>query len=727
VNPSIIRCLHLENISGVVDQLGIQSRFKTPPIPKSVKLVSVDQRDNRRKCFYKKKSNSKKTNTQTPARVPCEYKQGDHVLCICKDNTYRIATILERRIRRKEDIDDHESVDLLDQKDLDENENGSETSSKTTLDSSPENDLSQTKLEYYVHWPSLDSRLDEWVLPSRFSTDAEFEAYVKKNPSSLPKPSRQDKHRRRPPKFTPTPNYQSSPTTVTSSLNLHKISTGGYNHKDAKAEAKREAVRQMSRHGHGHNEHTSVRNIAKVQLGSYEIDTWYYSPYPKMLKKNSSNRGEVSDGSSTTSNASTTSNTVNSVDTKNDNAFTNIEVMKCEKLFVNEWDFKYTKSQDRFKKHNLRILRQTLANFQRNKNNDEVRSEQGSDTTEGGSPSPDIVCEHRTPQIDHDRSSPASFLRESSLSRASSTSSLRNLSIGGISNNICQLRPPGTEIYRDMARDPNPIVVLEIDGAEEQVFCQNLCLFSKLFIEHKTMYYDPTPFLFYVVCEIETTTICDHEIEVFHPVGYFSKEKSSPTGYNLSCILTFPQYQRKGYGKVMISLSYELSKLEHKTGSPEKPLSDLGKLSYRSYWKLILLRELYRCAKVIMEKSKLNKSESSEDESISVGVGLEDGISLMGVSQRTAIRPEDIISTLESISLLKHFRGQVVADFTIKDIEANLFPLEKKIQKRRGGDRFVNPDLIQWKPKQWETNRNLGNSKNSKNAKAKAKAKHLSS
>lgn len=33
--------------------------------------------------------------------------------------------------------------------------------------------------------------------------------------------------------------------------------------------------------------------------------------------------------------------------------------------------------------------------------------------------------------------------------------------------------------------------------------------------------------------------------------------------------------------------------MEEKVGSPERPLSDLGLISYRSYWKEVLLRYMY--------------------------------------------------------------------------------------------------------------------------------------
>ena len=46
---------------------------------------------------------------------------------------------------------------------------------------------------------------------------------------------------------------------------------------------------------------------------------------------------------------------------------------------------------------------------------------------------------------------------------------------------------------------PHQISFFEIDGRKNKAYAQNLCLLAKLFLDHKTLYYDTDPFLFYIM------------------------------------------------------------------------------------------------------------------------------------------------------------------------------------------------------------------------------------
>ncbi|ORY32175.1 hypothetical protein BCR39DRAFT_524465 [Naematelia encephala] len=171
----------------------------------------------------------------------------------------------------------------------------------------------------------------------------------------------------------------------------------------------------------------------------------------------------------------------------------------------------------------------------------------------------------------------------------------------------CKARhPPGDEIYRD-----GNVSVFEVDGRKNKIYCQNLCLLAKMFLDHKTLYYDVEPFLFYVMTEFDDVGA--------RFVGYFSKEKRSPVN-NVSCIMTLPVRQRKGWGQLLIDFSYLLSKKEGRVGSPEKPLSGLGEVTYKRYWTLTIFAYLRN----------------------STG-----HVTIDGISAATSMTHEDIYSTLK--------------------------------------------------------------------------------
>ena len=146
--------------------------------------------------------------------------------------------------------------------------------------------------------------------------------------------------------------------------------------------------------------------------------------------------------------------------------------------------------------------------------------------------------------------------------------------------------------------------------------------------------------------------------------GYFSKEKTSQEGNHLACILVLPQHQRKGYGKLLIDLAYQITLREGKVGSPEKPLSDLGQLSFRSYWTQVILD--------VMHTHRGN-------------------LSIKEISAMTAITTADIISTLQSLNLIKYWKGQHVISVSPKIVDAHL-------RANRRSSLHCEPENLTWRP-----------------------------
>ncbi|KAK7727434.1 SAS complex subunit [Botryosphaeria dothidea] len=186
---------------------------------------------------------------------------------------------------------------------------------------------------------------------------------------------------------------------------------------------------------------------------------------------------------------------------------------------------------------------------------------------------------------------------------------------------VCSLKdapPPGTQIY---AKDSYSIH--EVDGEQYKLYSQNLSLFGKLFLDTKSVFYDVTTFLYYLLVSTNPVTGARQVI------GFFSKEKMSWDNNNLACILVFPPWQRQGLGQMLMGVSYELSRREDRIGGPEKPLSELGRRGYMAYWSATIARYI-------------------------LSVPMKRNVTLRGISDATYILLEDIIATLKEMKVLEH-------------------------------------------------------------------------
>lgn len=332
-------------------------------------------------------------------------------------------------------------------------------------------------MEYYVHYLSLDRRLDEWVRSHRIKT-------------SLKSDTSQIKY-----DLVPVITYDSD--------------SGSLESDDAEEKE--------------HIQVTRIKLLKVIQFWCYEIDTWYFSPYP--------------------------------------GGFVN-----KEKLYICNFCFKYTSCDKSYNRHLSECI---------------------------------------------------------------------------------FMQPPGAIVY-----ERADLAIFQVDGACNKLYCQNLSLLAKLFIDHKTQCYDVEQFLFFILC---CRNIGGHK-DYFQFKGFFSRDKDYDEPFNLSCILILPPFQKQGLGKLLIDFSYTLSKLERIPGSPEEPISDLGLLSYRSYWQWIILNEL---------------------------VNQTGDISLVDLSMVTGISECDIVYTLETLKLLHYWNGS-----------SNVIIRQDSLKKLIESGKFRRPSLL---------------------------------
>ncbi|KAH8880350.1 hypothetical protein GQ53DRAFT_611930, partial [Thozetella sp. PMI_491] len=149
----------------------------------------------------------------------------------------------------------------------------------------------------------------------------------------------------------------------------------------------------------------------------------------------------------------------------------------------------------------------------------------------------------------------------------------------------------GSKMVEETVQDEGEWSIWEVDGEKEMLFCQNLSLFAKLFLDNKSVFFDVTGFNYFLLVHTPPAPPPDPTSGVapVNPphrriVGFFSKEKMSWDNNNLACILIFPPWQRKGLGSLLMGVSYEISRREGVLGGPEKPISDLGKKGYKRFW-----------------------------------------------------------------------------------------------------------------------------------------------
>jgi histone acetyltransferase MYST1 len=120
------------------------------------------------------------------------------------------------------------------------------------------NELKDKCTEYFVHFENSDKRLDEWVTLDRFDLS---KGVLPKNSKSTTDETSDLGERKL------TRNQKRKNELINNQPNLNDLDPNT-------------AILEKE-----HEELTKVKYIDTIQFGNYEIDTWYFSPYPEEYGK----------------------------------------------------------------------------------------------------------------------------------------------------------------------------------------------------------------------------------------------------------------------------------------------------------------------------------------------------------------------------------------------------------------------------------------------------------
>ena len=116
-------------------------------------------------------------------------------------------------------------------------------------------------------------------------------------------------------------------------------------------------------------------------------------------------------------------------------------------------------------------------------------------------------------------------------------------------------------------------------------------------------------------------------------------------------------------------VGYEIAKRQRRSGGPERPLSDLGKLAFSAYWRDTIVELLRVHGKDIM--------------------------SIDDIERVTSIQQSDIIDTLKRISCVTKVKGEY-------ELSINRDALSKAISELNNGKirRKIDPMKLIWLPEE---------------------------